>query len=98
LWDAFISGVVALANDGVDFAGGKLLGREPIPQRSVKHRVFAGGRSGAPSLISAVEAIHLRESKIGKGLRIFAAGVAVIAVDQDRPRLGGGADDGADVA
>ena len=41
----------------------------------------------APGLIAAVETIDPGKSEIGEDLRIILAGVAMIAIDQDRLRL-----------
>src|SRR5208282_4210512 len=58
-----------------------------LPQGFVELCVVFRARPGAPGLVSAVEAVDLGKSEIAENSRVFATGIAVIAVDQDRPAL-----------
>src|SRR6516225_7377806 len=52
----------------------------------------------APRLVSAIEAGYVLEPEVAQDLRILLAGIALVAIDQDRRALPGAADDVAEIA
>ena len=97
-WDAFISGVVALAiTTALMSVGGNCCAASHCCNSRSDRRGCVRRRSVAPGLVASVETVDIGEREIGEDLRIFAAGVAVMAIDQDRSGLRGCAENGGQV-
>lgn len=79
---------------GIQIVGREALRHQPLPQRLVECSLPVRARPAAPGLEAAFEAVDLEKAEIGEDLRVFAAGIAVIAIDEDRRAPRGDLDHG----